>query len=105
MRLYAAEGTLILGKLRRDGTRRVLAVRLVDWKEVAAALHRQDVPTRIGEDGRLYVRVNDTYQQVFFFAEEGFPGEVSPLNRPSKRRTQPRSSRSDPSSNGQVIES
>ena len=27
MRLYAAEGTLILGKRRRDGSRRVLAVR------------------------------------------------------------------------------
>jgi hypothetical protein len=85
MRVYAAEGTLILGKLRRDGSRRVLAVRLMDWKEVATALHKQEMPACIGDDGKLYVHLPDRYQRLFFFLEEGFPGEISPANRTAKR--------------------
>ena len=85
MRLYAAEGTLILGKLRRNGSRRVLAVRLMDWKEVATALQKQEMTACIGDDGKLYVRLPDRYQRLFFFLEEGFPGEVSSANRAARR--------------------
>ena len=99
MRLYTAEGTLILGKLRRDGTRRVLAVRLVDWKHVASALREQSLPVCVNEHGVLYVRVTDRYQQVFFFVEEGFPGEISPANRGSRRKAT-RKSRGATSPNG-----
>ena len=86
MRLYTAEATLILGKLRRDGSRRVLAVRLLDWSSVAAALRTHEVPVHTASDGGLLVHFPSRYQQVFFFLEESFPGEPTPVHRPSGRR-------------------
>ncbi len=93
MRLYAAEGTLILGRQRRDGTRRVLALRLVDWSHVADSLRLQGVPVRVGDDDKLYVRLDDAYQRVFPFLEDSFPGEVSPAHRFRKRSRRPANGR------------
>jgi len=86
MRLYAAEATLILGKLRKDGSRRVLAIRPVDWSGIAAALRTHEVPVRIATDGGILVHLPSRYQRVFFFLEESFPGEPSPIHRSSARR-------------------
>ena len=100
MRFYAAEGTLILGKLRRDGTRRVLAVRLIDWKNVAAVLRTHEVPVRTASDGGLLVHLPSRYQQVFFFLEETFPGEPSPVHRRSGRKSPRRKARIPHATNG-----
>ena len=90
MRLYTAEATLILGKRRRDGSRRVLAVRLRDWASVATALRVQEIPVQTGSTGKLYIHVVEGYQQVFVFLEESFPGEPSPIHRmPRRKRRKP----------------
>ena len=86
MRLYTAEATLILGKIRRDGSRRVLAVSLLDWSGVAAALRTHEVAVATAADGGLLVHLPSKYQQVFFFLEEAFPGEPSPVHRSTFRR-------------------
>ena len=86
MRLYTAEATLILGKRRRDGSRRVLAVRLRDWAPVASALRVQEIPVQTGTTGKLYVHISESYQQIFVFLEESFPGEPSPIHRSSRRK-------------------
>jgi hypothetical protein len=86
MRVYAAEATLILGKKRRDGSRRVLSVRLCDWSTVASALRVQEIPVQTGETGKLYVHIAEAYQRVFLFLEESFPGEPSPIHRRSRQR-------------------
>jgi hypothetical protein len=100
MRLYAAEATLILGKLRKDGSRRVLAVRLRDWSGVAAALRTHEVPVQTATDGGLLVHLPSRYQQVFFFLEEAFPGEPSPIHRISRRKRSRRKARSHHQGNG-----
>jgi hypothetical protein len=100
MRLYAAEGTLILGKIRRDGSRRVLSVRLLDWSGIAAALRTQEVPVRTASDGGLLVHLPSKYQQVFFFLEDSFPGEPSPVHRPSGRKRRRRTAMTHHETNG-----
>ena len=95
MRLYTAEATLILGKRRRDGSRRVLAVRLRDWALVASALRVQEIPVQTGATGKLYIHISESYQQVFVFLEESFPGEPSPIHR-SPRRKRPKRPRLAP---------
>jgi hypothetical protein len=100
MRLYAAEGTLILGKRRRDGSRRVLAVRLRDWTPLAAPLRAQEVPVHLDADGTMTLFLPDGYQRVFFFLAETFPGEICPAHRcPRPRR---RRSIRPPSGNGRA---
>ena len=100
MRLYAAEATLILGKLRKDGSRRVLAIRPHDWSGIAAALRTHEVPVRTASDGGILVHLPSRYQRVFFFLEEGFPGEPSPIHRSSSRKRSRRKARSHHQGNG-----
>ena len=102
MRLYAAEATLILGKIRRDGSRRVLSIRLLDWSGVAAALRTHEVPVQTASDGGLLVHLPSRYQQVFFFLEETFPGEPSPAHRRSGRKRPKRKARSLHETNGDI---
>ena len=100
MRLYAAEATLILGKIRRDGSRRVLSIRLLDWSAVAAALRTHEVPVHTASDGGLLIHLPSRYQQVFFFLEESFPGEPSPIHRSSGRKRSRRHVRRPHEANG-----
>ena len=100
MRLYAAEATLILGKIRRDGSRRVLSIRLRNWSGVAAALRTHEVPVRTASDGGLLVHLPSRYQQVFFFLEETFPGEPSPVHRSSGRKLSRRKAKTSHATNG-----
>ena len=102
MRLYAAEATLILGKIRRDGSRRVLSIRLLDWSGVAAALRTHEVPVQTASDGGLLVHLPSRYQQVFFFLEETFPGEPSPVHRRSGPKRPNRKARSLHETNGDI---
>ena len=94
MRLYAAEATLILGKLRKDGSRRVLAIRPLNWSGIAAALRTHEVPVQTASDGGILVHLPSRYQQVFFFLEETFPGEPSPMHRSPGRKRSRRKARS-----------
>jgi hypothetical protein len=100
MRLYAAKATLILGKKRKNGLRRVLAARLVDWSPIATALHTQEIPVVTGETGKLYIHLSEPYQQVFLFLSEDFPGEASPVHRIERRKRATRLHRVAPSRNG-----
>jgi hypothetical protein len=56
----------------------------MDWKEVAAALQKQEMPACIGDDGKRYVRLPDHYQRLLCLLEEGVSGEISPANRAAK---------------------
>lgn len=86
MRLYAAKATLILGRRRKNGMRRVLAARLLDWTPVATVLRSLEIPVKTGSTGKLYVHLSEPYQQVFVFLAEDFPGEPSPLHRITRHR-------------------
>jgi hypothetical protein len=101
MRLYAAEGTLILGKRRRDGSRRVLAVRLRDWTPLVAPLRAQEVPVHVDDQGKMILFVPDGYQRVFFFLQDTFPGEVCPAHRRPRRPTPRKRPNRPPPGNGQ----
>jgi hypothetical protein len=101
MRLYAAEGTLILGKRRRDGSRRVLAVRLRDWTPLAAPLRAQEVPVSVDAEGKMTLFLPDGYQRVFFFLQDTFPGEVCPAHRRARRLTARKRPKRPPPGNGQ----
>jgi hypothetical protein len=69
VRLYTKQATFILGRPRRDGYRRILAVRLTDWTPVVTLLPKKGVRTRVGADAATYVRLPDGGQRLFNFLE------------------------------------
>ena len=81
MRYRVKGATVILGPRRKDGTRRVYAVRFRDWSRVDRMLRAAGLTTSADGDA-LYVRVPLADQRVFSF-----------LEKPSRREV-PRESRS-----------
>lgn len=69
MRLYTKGATFLLGRPRRDGYRRILAVRLADWAPVVTLLPKKGVRTRVGPDAGTYVRLPGGGQRLFEFLE------------------------------------
>ena len=68
MRYRVKGATVILGPRRKDGTRRVYAVRLRDWSRIDRLLRTAGAKTsQIGD--ALYVRVPNADQRVFPFLE------------------------------------
>jgi hypothetical protein len=82
MRYRVKGATFILGRLRKDGTRRVYAVRLRDWSRVLKMLRVSGITT-ISDGEALYVRVPNTDQRVFSFLERPSRKEVQPEGRPT----------------------
>ena len=80
MRYRVKGATVILGPLRKDGTRRVYAVRLRDWSRVNRLL-RAAGATTIPDGEALYVRVPNADQRVFAFLEKPFQTEFSHESR------------------------
>ena len=102
MRYRVKGATFILGRLRKDGSRRVLAVRPLDWSGIAAALRTHEVPVQTASDGGILVHLPSRYQRVFFFLEESFPGEPSPIHRSSHRKRSRRRAPMQPARNGDI---
>ena len=50
MRLVTKGATFLLGRPRRDGYRRILAVRLADWSPVIPLFPKPGVRTRVARD-------------------------------------------------------
>ncbi len=69
MRLDTKNATFLLGRPRRDGYRRILAVRLADWTPVVPLLAKKGVRTRTGPDAATYVRLPEGGQRLFEFLE------------------------------------
>ncbi len=69
MKLYTKGATFLLGRPRRDGYRRILAVRLSDWAPVAPLLSKKGVRTRVGPDAATYGRLPEGGQRMFEFLE------------------------------------
>ena len=69
MRFHTKDATFLLGRPRRDGYRRILAVRLADWTPVVPLLPRKGVRTRTGPDAATYVRLPEGGQRLFEFLE------------------------------------
>ena len=76
MRYRVKGATVILGPPRKDGTRRVYAVRLRDWSRVIRLLRAAGLTTSSDGDA-LYVRVPLADQRVFAFLERSSRTEAS----------------------------
>ena len=75
MRIRLKGATLILGRLRNDGFRRVYAVRLADWSGILRLLRRAKIKARLDDGERLYIRPGDPDQQVFAFLQSDSPAK------------------------------
>lgn len=80
MRYRVKGATVILGPRRKDGTRRVYAVRLRDWSRVDRLLRAAGLTTSSDGDA-LYVRVPLADQRVFSFLERPLRTGVSHESR------------------------
>ena len=68
MRIRTGGAVLILGRLRKDGWRRVYAVRLNDWGGIHRLLRKAKIKARLDER-KLYVQPGDSNQRLFAFLE------------------------------------
>ena len=76
MRYRVKGATVILGPSRKDGTRRVYAVRLRDWSRVDRLLRATGLSTATDGDA-LFVRLPLADQRVFAFRERSSRTEAS----------------------------